>query len=150
MGNVSEAFTKAEKEIEKFIGKIIKESSVYKTEPWGNKEQQFFLNKIIIAETKCSPTDLLKYILIIEKQLRRYREKDNQYAPRTIDIDILFMDDIIINTEQLIIPHPRLHLRNFVLVPLSQIAPNFIHPVLHKKIKSLLENSPDNSFVEKL
>ena len=150
VGNVSETFDMAEKKIENTIGKITLKSSLYKTEPWGNKKQDDFLNKVIIAETSLTPAEVLTNIINIEKELGRQRKKEDQYAPRTIDIDILFYNKKIIDTNDLIIPHPKLHLRNFVLAPLSEVAPDFVHPLLNKKIKDLFLNSNDSSVVEKL
>ena len=90
---------------------------------------------------------VLKKILAIEKNLGRDRKKDNQFAARTIDIDILFFGEKIINSSALTIPHPRLHLRNFVLTPLMEIAPELVHPVFNKKIKDL--DNPDDPMVKK-
>ena len=149
VGNVSETFDIATKEIINSIGPLISKSSRYKTEPWGNKDQDFFLNQVICVETNLSAEEVLKKILNIEKKLGRDRDKDNQFAPRTIDIDILFYGEKIINTDSLTVPHPRLHLRNFVLTPLIEIAPGFIHPLFNKKIKDLVSQNPDNSLVKK-
>lgn len=150
VGNVSETFDIALEKIQESIGQIITKSSLYKTEPWGYKNQDFFLNKVICIETNLNPNEVLKKILEIEKMMGRNRDKDNQYAPRTIDIDILFYGKKIINTGNLSIPHPRLHLRNFVLTPLMEIAPDLIHPSFNKKIKDLLINNNDTSLVKKV
>ena len=150
VGNVSETFDIALEKIQQSIGQIITKSSLYKTEPWGYKNQDFFLNKVICIETNLNPNEVLKKILEIEKMMGRNRDKDNQYAPRTIDIDILFYGKKIINTGNLSIPHPRLHLRNFVLTPLMEIAPDLIHPSFNKKIKDLLINNNDTSLVKKV
>ncbi|MDQ6901753.1 MAG: 2-amino-4-hydroxy-6-hydroxymethyldihydropteridine diphosphokinase [Bacteroidota bacterium] len=147
IGNVSENFKISLEKIDKNIGRIIAKSSMYKTEPWGNKNQEFFLNQVIEVETALSADDVLQRILKIEILLGRNRDKDNQFAARTIDIDILFFGDEIINRPNLIVPHPRLHLRNFVLTPLLEIAPEFLHPSLGKKIKDLIKDNPDNSEV---
>ncbi len=150
IGNVRATFDIAIEKINETIGQIIKTSSRYETEPWGNKKQAYFLNQIICAETNLNPDEVLKKILEIENLLGRKRKKNNQSAPRTIDIDILFYGDKIINTDNLIIPHPRLHLRNFVLTPLMEIAPGFIHPSFNKKIKDLLKSNTDSSIVRKI
>ncbi len=147
IGNVSENFKISLEKIDKDIGRIIAKSSMYKTEPWGNKNQDFFMNQVIEVETALSADDVLQRILKIEILLGRNRDKDNQFAARTIDIDILFFGDEIINRPNLIVPHPRLHLRNFVLTPLLEIAPEFLHPSLEKKIKDLIKDNPDNSEV---
>ena len=149
VGNVSENFDTAIEKIKELIGPVIKQSSLYKTEPWGNKNQDDFLNQVVCVETNLKPGKVLNNILAIEKIMGRNRNKDNQFAPRTIDIDILLYGDKIINRNNLIIPHPRLHLRNFVLTPLMEIAPDLMHPILNKKIKDLFKNNTDLSVVKK-
>ncbi|HEY5407154.1 MAG TPA: 2-amino-4-hydroxy-6-hydroxymethyldihydropteridine diphosphokinase [Ginsengibacter sp.] len=150
IGNVSDNFEIAIEQIEKMIGPVVTQSSLYKTEPWGNKDQEDFLNKVIIVETSQTPGNVLKKILTIEKVMGRTRNKDNQFAPRSIDIDILFYGEKIINDDNLIIPHPRLHLRNFVLTPLMEIAPATIHPVFNKTIKNLFQLNTDTSIAKKV
>ena len=123
---------------------------MYKTEPWGNKNQDDFLNKVVEVETKQTAADVLESILSIEKMMGRNRNKDDQFAPRSIDIDILFYGEEIIDETYLEVPHPRLQLRNFVLTPLMEIAPGYIHPVLKKSIKELNELNNDSSKVNKV
>ena len=139
---------KASKFIHQQIGKVVAASHVYKTEPWGNKDQQVFLNQVLKIETQLEPKQLLKTILEIENQMGRDRKI--KWEPRIIDIDILFYDDQIIDEENLQIPHPLLHERRFTLVPLNEIASSFIHPKLNKSINHLLEICEDNGIVEKL
>jgi 2-amino-4-hydroxy-6-hydroxymethyldihydropteridine diphosphokinase len=149
VGNVAMAFDNAIENIETEIGKVINKSKRYKTEPWGIKTQENFLNMVLEIETKLTPNEILSQIIDIEKKMGRYRDKQNQFGPRTIDIDILFYGGKIIRNNKLIIPHPRLHLRNFVLMPLKDIAPDLVHPVLRKNIKTLFKELPDDSRVEK-
>jgi 2-amino-4-hydroxy-6-hydroxymethyldihydropteridine diphosphokinase len=148
VGNVSEKLKIALEEINKKIGTVIAKSSTYKTEPWGNKNQDFFLNQVVEVQSALGAEDVLKKTLEIERLLGRNRDRDNQFAARTVDIDILFYGNEIIRLADLIVPHPRLHLRNFVLTPLSEIAPEFFHPSLNKKIKDLLKDAPDRSDVK--
>ena len=148
VGNVSEKFKIALEEIDRNIGRIIAKSSTYKTEPWGNKNQDFFLNQVVEVQSALGAEDVLKKILEIERLLGRNRDKDNQFAARTIDIDILFYGNEIIKRADLVIPHPRLHLRNFVLTPLCEIAPEFLHPFFNRKIKDLTRDAPDKSEVK--
>lgn len=133
-------------------------SSLYKTEPWGNAGNKPFLNMAAKAETKKSPLDFLAFTQSIEKKLGRKKqlgrlqrnESRRLYAPRPIDIDILFYDDLILAEPNLIIPHPLITLRRFVLEPLVEIAPNFIHPVFKKNIMELLNECADKGKVSLL
>ena len=149
VGNVSMAFDNAIENIETKIGIVIKKSKRYKTEPWGIKNQENFLNMVLEIETELTPDEILSQIIEIEKKMGRNRDKKNQFGPRTIDIDILFYGKKNIRNNKLIIPHPRLHLRNFVLTPLKEIAPDFLHPVLRKRVETLFKELHDDSFVEK-
>jgi 2-amino-4-hydroxy-6-hydroxymethyldihydropteridine diphosphokinase len=148
IGNVSATFDFAIQKIVAKIGAIRAESSRYRTEPWGNKNQDHFLNMVLAVDTPLSPDALLANIMDIEKMMGRNRDQDNRNAPRIIDIDILFYGHQIINKDQLVIPHPRLHLRNFVLTPLREIAPEFIHPILHKNMEELFALRSDHSLVQ--
>ncbi|MDI6728855.1 MAG: 2-amino-4-hydroxy-6-hydroxymethyldihydropteridine diphosphokinase [Thermodesulfovibrionales bacterium] len=116
---------------------IKKASSMYETKPWGLEEQPDFINMAVEAETGLSPEELLKTLKEVEKEMGR--KETVRWGPRIIDLDILFYDDIVINMEHLHIPHPLLHKRDFVLLPLSEIAPDKIHPVLKKNIRQLKE-----------
>lgn len=125
---------------------ILKVSLLYETEPVGYKDQPWFLNGALKIETNLSPEELLVTLQGIEERLGRRRNfKD---GPRTIDLDILLFNGQLIDTPKLKIPHPKMHLRNFVLVPLSEIAEGVIHPGLNKTIKELLLESPDKSRVK--
>ncbi|MCJ7509147.1 MAG: 2-amino-4-hydroxy-6-hydroxymethyldihydropteridine diphosphokinase [candidate division Zixibacteria bacterium] len=131
---------------EKKILKEIKTSSLYLTEPVGKKRQPDFLNLVIKGKTELSPFELLNSLLEIEKGLGRKRNK--RWGPREIDLDILFYDDIMVNQENLVIPHPEIPNRRFVLVPLMELSPNLKHPLLNKNIKQLLKDTKDHSKVE--
>ena len=115
---------------------VIRESTIYETPPWGFTEQPAFLNMVVEAATSLNPRALLDYLKEREKSLGRV--KNFRYGPRHIDLDILLYDDLVYEDERLQIPHPRLHERAFVLVPLSDLAPDLVHPVLGKDVKSLL------------
>jgi 2-amino-4-hydroxy-6-hydroxymethyldihydropteridine diphosphokinase len=132
--------------IEYYIGSIEESSSMYETEPWGFQSDQKFLNCAVKVKTDLDPSDLMEKILMIESLLGRKRAGD-KYSSRIIDIDILLYGDLITETSDLKIPHPRMHERRFVLVPLFEIAPDEIHPVLEQSIGRLLEVCKDQSNV---
>ena len=122
---------------------VIRSSAVYETEPWGLKEQNWFLNVVLEIKTSLSPRDLLKKCQEIETVLGLDRSKKIQWGERLIDIDILFYDKEIVGTEELVIPHKYLHKRAFVLVPLLELIPDFVHPVFNKTITELYDNLED-------
>ncbi|MFH1336492.1 MAG: 2-amino-4-hydroxy-6-hydroxymethyldihydropteridine diphosphokinase [Candidatus Zixiibacteriota bacterium] len=125
---------------------IRKISPVYETDPVGNPDQSRFLNLVVSIETNLKPLRLLDYLLDIEKKLGR--ERNEKWGPRTIDLDILLYDELITISDRLTLPHPRMHQRRFVLVPLAQINPNLFHPSLKKSVEELLRSCPDQSEVE--
>ena len=128
------------------IGSILTVSSIYETQAWGNTQQPDFLNQVVQIVFKNSPKELLKKILTIENDMGRVRT--DKWGPRIIDIDILFAGQTVLNELDLIIPHPQLHMRRFTLLPLTEIAPEFIHPVFKKSCDELLSECPDSSVVE--
>lgn len=149
LGNRKYTIDSAVNKIKEQAGVIITTSSIYETEPWGTNASLSFYNQIIVIKTLLSAKRLLTVLLNIEKQLGRIRTEVKN-DPRTIDIDILFFNDDIISQQDLEIPHPRIHLRRFVLEPLKEIAPLFIHPVLNKSINELLDECNDDSWVKKI
>jgi len=137
---------KAIKNIEA-IAPVIKTSSVYETQSWGKTDAPDYLNQVILLRTNLPAQTILQKVLAIEKQFGR--ERDEKWGPRTIDIDILFYGDEIINEPGLQIPHPELHKRRFTLEPLAEIAPNLIHPILNKNILQLKNELKDDLIVKK-
>ena len=123
------------------IGSVSKKSKIYETEPWGTEGQADFLNQILEIKTNRSPIEILETCLDIESKMGRKRL--GKYSARVIDIDLLFLGDEIVESEKLTLPHPRLHLRRFVLKPMVEIAPELIHPVFGKTMKMLLDECPD-------
>ena len=117
---------------------VKQKSSVYETPPWGFTEQDAFLNQVVKVTTYLEPEPLLRHLKRMETALGRVPNFQN--GPRVIDIDILFFDKMIINTPPLVVPHPRLHERAFVLVPLAEIEPDFVHPILQRPINKILED----------
>lgn len=130
------------------VGEIVAKSGVYQTQPWGNTDQASFLNLLIILETSLSPEKLMEALLSIENQMGRQRI--TKWEPRIIDLDIIYFNDWIINSEHLSIPHPLMQERKFVLAPLVQILPDFMHPVLGMDSKSLLMACSDESEISLL
>ena len=147
MGDSEQMLTVATNMIEKNIGKLTKSSSIYRTAAWGNEDQPDFLNQIIIISSSLSSSTVLKEIFVIEKEMGRVRTTKN--AARVIDIDMLFFNDEVIQTETLTVPHPQIQNRRFVLVPLAEIALNFIHPLLKKSSLELLSICSDKLNVQK-
>lgn len=127
--------------IEKYIGKIIRSSKIYETDAWGITDQPTFYNQVLIIESKYSAGEVMHNILEIEEKMGRIRSIKN--AARIIDIDILFFNDEIIDEPNLIIPHTEISNRRFVLIPLNELAPEMIHPVLKKSIHELLSTCKD-------
>lgn len=128
-------------------GRIVTESSIYETEAWGYKEQNAFLNQALVIQTSLQANALMDAILKIEIALGRKREIP--LGPRIIDIDIIYYNDEIINSSTLTIPHPSMAQRKFVLMPLTEIAPNYRHPILLKTNEILLKECGDSSVVYK-
>lgn len=149
-GNKQALLTEAIRRVSS-VGYITASSSVYETAPWGFESKENFLNQVVIFETALSPAAFLKFCLDTEKELGRIRFSNSpRYSSRPIDIDLLFYDSLILDTPELILPHPRMCERNFVLVPLAEIMPGFIHPQFHKTILQLLTECPDTLPVKKI
>ncbi len=119
--------------------KLVASSAFYETEPWGNKKQNWFVNAVIAVRTEFQPIELLRICQSIEAKLGRNREAEEHWGERAVDIDILFYNDLVFKNEILEIPHKYVHRRAFALVPMLEISPNFIHPVLQKSIIDLHE-----------
>ena len=147
IGNRLSNLENARYSIEQKCGPIQKQSSIYETEAWGFKEQPAFYNQALCIETALSPHDLMTTLLTIEQAMGR--ERLMPLGPRTIDLDIIYYNQTIIEGPELTIPHPRIASRNFVLAPLMEIAPDFIHPLLKKTNLALYNASTDVSVVHK-
>lgn len=140
--------TRAARLVEKEIGKIVRMSSIYETASWGITGQPHFLNQVLAVETKLPAQPLLHKILFIENKMGRIRSEKN--ASRIIDIDILFFNDEVIEKPGITIPHPEIQNRRFALVPMDEIAPDMVHPLLKSSIKELLSTSKDKLEVKLL
>ncbi len=130
------------------LGEIVGQSAIYETAAWGKTNQPNFLNQVLLIETSLAAEVLMSNILIIEKKMGRVRNE--KYGARTIDIDILFYNEEIINLPDLKIPHPEIQNRKFALVPMNEIASLFVHPVFKKNIQTLLNECGDVLDVKKM
>ena len=141
-------FDETRKLIGERIGLVTKQSSVYVTEPWGF-ESELFWNQAIIANTMLNPHEILQLTQAIEKALGRVKNSDH-YEARVMDIDLLFYNNLVLNTPDLILPHPKMQDRKFVLIPLNEIAPDKCHPVLRMNVHEMLRLCPDQLNVERV
>lgn len=131
----------ARESINRQVGTLTRSSKVYETAAWGKTDQPNFLNQVLEVQTALTPEEVLQRINAIEQELGRVRHE--HWGARFIDIDILFYDDLVLQTQRLTIPHPQLHLRRFTLLPLAELAPELKHQVLGKSINQLLQECPD-------
>ena len=148
IGNTLEIFQNALLAIEKKMGKIIQKSSIYQTAAWGKEDQNDFLNQVILIETSFDAKKLLDSLLTIELLFERKRIE--RWGPRTLDLDLLSFDNQIENSKSLVLPHPRIQERKFILVPLAELNPNWVHPMLRKSASELLDNCADQLKVKRI
>lgn len=141
IGNRIKNIDKAKQLIESKIGKISKQSNLYETEPWGEKEQEDFLNQAIEVESKLKPKALMKQIAELEQLIGR--EETYKWGPREIDIDVLFYGDEMISEVDITIPHPFIHERLFTLIPLKDICPQKVHPIFGATVTELIDMCED-------
>ena len=134
------------------FSKIEMVSDSYKSEPWGFNSENWFINRGVVISTDLLPYELLSKLLSIEKEAGRVRDSKSEsvYSSRVLDIDIIFYNNLILEEKDLTIPHKRMHLRSFVLKPLCEIIPNYIHPILKLSVRNLYEECKDRSIVIKL
>ncbi|MGN7889595.1 2-amino-4-hydroxy-6-hydroxymethyldihydropteridine diphosphokinase [Dyadobacter sp. 22481] len=148
LGDRPQVLAAAREAIGEQAGSIAGQSAIYETAPWGITDQPAFLNQVIEISTSLLPEDLLRIILNIEHDLGRVRYE--RWGARVIDIDILYFGQTVLDSARLTLPHPRIQDRRFVLAPLAEIAPAFLHPLLQKTSSQLLEECPDTSVVSKI
>jgi 2-amino-4-hydroxy-6-hydroxymethyldihydropteridine diphosphokinase len=147
MGDRIAYLTNAKEVIAEQCGKVVNTSSLYETAAWGNTNQPAFLNQVLQIRTALNARQLMRLLLKIETQMGRIRQQ--KYGPRIIDIDILLFNGEIHHQYSLQIPHPQMQNRRFALLPLAEIAPAIIHPLLKKRVSALLKNCPDTLAVKK-
>lgn len=148
LGDREQYITAARDAIASRIGTIKKSSSIYESEPWGFESDQNFLNQVLVVETSLSPAAIMLEISYIESKLGRER-MGKGYSSRTMDIDVLFYDHLILYTPELIVPHKQLHKRRFIIEPLKEIAPDFIHPLFSITVSEIALTCSDTSKVWK-
>jgi len=141
LGNRWQYLQDAVQKIEVLIGECSQKSAIYESMPWGKTDQTWFLNQVLEVQTDLLPLAVLEQCLAIENQLDRQRIE--KWGARTMDIDVLFYEDLMIDTNRLKVPHPYISERRFVLEPLHEIAPNFQHPIIKQTIQYLLDNCTD-------
>lgn len=146
-GRVEEALARAEEVVGRRIGEVVAHSSLHRSKAWGFTSESDFLNQVLVVESPLQPQELIVEVLNAEREVGRNRtaeaeEKNTtgeRYASRVVDIDVLFYDDMVLESPALVVPHPRLHQREFVLRPLAEVMPNKLHPVFNKTVRTLLE-----------
>lgn len=146
LGDRTANLQQAVQSIHQQAGKVIKASALYETAPWGNVQQPDYLNQALQIATDLEPLALLHTLLSIERDIGRIRQQ--KWGARVIDIDIIFYNDQVISLPELKVPHPRMQSRQFVLVPLNEILPGWVHPVLKQDIRTLLAECRDESPVK--
>jgi 2-amino-4-hydroxy-6-hydroxymethyldihydropteridine diphosphokinase len=149
LGDKRQVFEEATRLLNEQVGSVTGQSAIYETEPWGFESSDLFWNQVLELSVSISAEEVLNRTQQIEQQMGRTR-KGKQYDSRIIDIDILFYGDKVISLEKLTVPHPRIQERKFALIPLNEIAPELMHPVLQKTIGQLLLECTDQLKVERV
>lgn len=140
-GRRKDYLNKAKRLVQTYAGTILKESSIYETAAWGKTDQKAFLNQVIVITTDLVAEKLMQSLLDIEQQLGRIRTE--KFGPRTIDLDILFFDELVMKSKLVTLPHPAIQDRRFVLVPLAELSPRKVHPVYKQTVTALLKKCTD-------
>ena len=143
LGDRKTLLLRARQRIDECVGSVLQTAPFYETAAWGVTDQPDYLNTVVEIESDLPPESILRKLLAIETELGR--ERAERWGSRTVDLDLLFDNDRILTTDFLTLPHPRLHLRNFVLRPMCDLAPDFVHPILQRSVQELLTDSPDTS-----
>ena len=148
LGDRYDNLQKAIQWLENVVGPPLAASAVWESEPWGYASAHPYLNMVVILQTDLEPGALLRVLLGIERRLGRNRQDEEGTADRPIDLDLLGMEDLVVTEDgpdALVLPHPRMHLRRFVLEPLNEVWPRWVHPILGQRVEELLINCTDTS-----
>ncbi len=142
LGDSRQIITQAIEQIERRVGRVVACSSLHTTRPWGYESTHLFCNAVIAVDTGLSPHEVLLATQAIEQEqgCATHRDDNGNYIDRTLDLDLLDYEGIILDTPSLILPHPRMHRREFVLAPLAEVAPGWRHPILQRTAKELLQS----------
>ncbi len=148
MGDKELVFAKACQLINNRCGAVVGVSSSYESEPWGFEAEEWFLNRLVVVDAKLEPKAMMRELLGIEAELGRVRHHEaDGYTSRTADLDIMYYGQRVVVAPTLMVPHPRLHLRRFALLPLCEMAPDLVHPVFRASQQELLQRCPDDAIV---
>lgn len=145
LGDRKDSLVRAKYGLERELGPVIKASQYYETAAWGKIDQSDFLNQVIVLECRLTPHEVLRKVL--RQELKMGRVRQDKWGARSIDIDLLFYGELICEMNDLSLPHPYISERRFILAPLVELAPNFIHPILNKSMQTLLQQCADHSAV---
>jgi 2-amino-4-hydroxy-6-hydroxymethyldihydropteridine diphosphokinase len=151
--NLGDSLTILKKAIVKInnqIGKVVCSSSFYQTKPWGFEAENEFVNAVVISESNKEPFSIMADLLRIEEEFGRTKSDNPGYTSRILDLDIIAIDEQLINSESLVIPHPHVSKRSFVLLPLAEVCPKWVHPLTKQGVMELIESLPDNGDIYKL
>ena len=149
-GNITETFRRVVTKLNDKLGSVTEISGYYESEPWGFESKHNFINQVVEIDCSMPATEVIKTTQSVEREFGRIKKSGKGYSSRPIDIDILFFDNLIVDSTELIIPHPRLHERMFTLLPLSEKWAGYIHPVKNRTILQLLEKSEDKGWVKRI
>lgn len=150
IGNTTRYISHAFSALEQCVGRKTARSAFYRSEPWGFRSGQHFINAAILLQSDLDPESMLRKLLLLEHEAGRVRDAAAiGYSARTLDLDLLFAGNIVYNSKDLELPHPRMHIRRFALMPAAELLPGYIHPVLKQTLQQLLDTCTDEGRVEK-
>jgi len=151
IGNTIQYISRAFASLEQRFGSKTAQSAFYSSEPWGFRSEQHFINAALLLESDLDPESMLRSLLLLEQEAGRVRDSEAiGYSARTLDLDLLFAGNLVYSSRDLELPHPRMHIRRFALMPAAELMPGYIHPVLKQTLQQLLDTCTDEGRVEKM